>query len=285
MPVRILSIPFFVTALVFLYMTWEVDESYSVYIIPPVVLLGLLFVFGPQINWWWYKRYPPKLDPNIRHLFRRHFHFYQKLSPDDKERFRRRVALYTIANDFMPQAMEKVPEDVKAFIAANVVQLTFGQEDFLLSKFERIVVYPKPFPTPQYPEKFHASEIFEEDGVVLFSAQQLAKGFLHPTQYYNIGLHEYAKVFMICYPEHPYPVFDQDIWSKLEQISGFSREFIAEWINLDNIDPLAVSISHFFVFPEKFRAVLPEVFELYGEIFRKSEVGSRKREAGRQRQK
>jgi Mlc titration factor MtfA (ptsG expression regulator) len=270
MPVRILSLPLVVIALVFLYLTWEVDEGYSLYIIPPVVLLGFLYTLSPQINWWWYKRHPPELDAQVRQLFNSQFPYYQALPVEEKKRFRQRVALYMIAHEFTPQAMEKVPEDIKAIIGACAVQVTFGMDDFLLSKFERIIIYPHPFPSPQYPDRLHTSEIFEEDGVVIFSAEHLTRGFLQPKQYYNSGLHEYAKVFRACYPDLPWPEFDAAIWDDLERISGFKKDAIFKWINLDDIEPFEVSVAHFFVFPQQFRDVLPEIYSKYVEIFGES---------------
>ena len=145
MPARILSIPFVLIALGFLYLTWEVSQSYSIYIVPFVILMALIYAFGPQINWWWYQRHPPKLKPKIRLLITRHLPYYQQLVESEQGRFRKRVALYMEANDFMPQGMESVPEDLRAIAAACAVQLTFGKKDFLLPKFEHIIFYPHPF--------------------------------------------------------------------------------------------------------------------------------------------
>lgn len=267
MPSKILAISFGILAVVMIYLSLYVDEKFSVYIVPPVVILVMIYVLSPQINWWWYKRNPPDLPAAVRQMFFQ-YPFYQRLPEGEKNRFRQRVALFSMANEFMPQVMEKVPDDLKYMISACAVTITFGQENFLFKKFENIVVAPKPFPTPQYPEKFHASEIYEPDGVVLFSAEQLALGFMQSTQYYNIGLHEYAKVFIKTYPQHSYPTLDESSWQILEQISGFSKDWITKWINLPDIEPLPVSIVHFFTYPERFQQGMPEVSEKYRQIFR-----------------
>lgn len=275
MPSRILALPFVIAALVFLYLTWEVDESYSVYIIPCALVLAIIYVFNPQINWWWYKRRPPKLDPPIRMLLEKQHAFYRQLPPAEQERFRQRVALYMIAHEYMPQAMESVPDDVKAVVAINAVYLSFGQEDFIMEPFERIVIYPKPFPSPQFPEKFHASELYEEDGVLLFAAEQLMRSFLQPGQYYNTGLHEFAKVFLHLHPDAGWPEPGENTWEMLEEISRFSREAIVQWINLPEaaVPARAVMISHFFVFPERFQQILPGAFAQLKGIFEVDPVG------------
>lgn len=239
-------------------------------IIPMVIMLALIYVLSPQIDWWWYQRQPPVLEEPVRQLFFKHSSFYQRLSVEGRARFGERVALFRIAHEYMPQGMESVPEDVKSIIAAAAVQITFGREDFLLEPFENIIVYPKPFASPQFPQKVHASEIFEEDGVVLFSMEQLLYGFSNPYQYYDLGLHEFAKVFVYKYREERWPSLGEDIWEKLELVSGMPRSAIVKWINLPEaaVPALAVSISHFFVFPEQFRSVLPELYQQFAAIFK-----------------
>ena len=78
---------------------------------------------------------------------------------------------------------------------------------------------------------------------------------------------------MLSYPDKAYPELTEDSWDDLEQISQFSKAAILEWINLPEIDPEPVSIVHFFVFPERFKAVLPEMYQMYCEIFQQDPVG------------
>lgn len=264
---KILAIPFVLAALVFLYLTWEVDSRYSWYIVPFVVALALIFVLSPQIDWWWHKKRPPRLRPKIQGLLERFLPYYQKLSESEKQRFRDRVALYMMAIDFQAKGMDDVPADLQAVVAASAVQLTFGQADFLLTPFEYIIFYPQPFPSPQYPEHFHASEIYEEDGVMIFSAEQLMKGFLQPMQFYPIGLHECAKAWERIHLQQDWPELGAAIWSDLQAISGFSREAIQRWINLDSIPVRPVSVALFFTFPERFQQHLPELYDQYSLIF------------------
>ena len=268
MPSKILAIPFVIVLLAGLYLTWQVSSSYAIYFLPaPMVLLAVIYVFSPQIDWWWYVRNPPDLPGTVRQMFFQ-YPFYQRLPEGEKKRFRNRVAMFAMGNEFIPQAMEDVPDDLKYMISACAVTLTFGEEDFLFKKFENIIVAPRPFPTPQYPKHFHASEVYEPDGAVLFSAEQLALGFMQSKRCYNIGLHEYANVFIRSNPQIDFPKLDESTWAALERISSFSKDWIDQWINRPDVEVLPVSIAHFFTFPEAFRRELPEVFERYREIFR-----------------
>ncbi len=270
MPARILAIPFVIGAILFLFLAWEADSDYSIYVVPFVIALAFIYILSPQINWWWWTRRPPDMPPKLRALLERRLPYYQQLAESEKLRFRRRVRLYMEANNFMAKGMETVTEDLKAVAAICAVQMTFGRKDFLLSKFEHLIFFPQPFPSPQYPKNYHASEIYEEDGAILFSAEQLMKGFLEPHNFYNIGLHEYAKVFERAYPELDFPPLSESHWSELQQISGFSRVWIQQWINLDPIPLRPVSIAHFFTWPAAFQAQLPELYAAYAQLFNQS---------------
>lgn len=247
-------------------MTLEKDGNYAVYIVPNVVAMVVIYMMSPQIDWWWYQRRPPKLPGRLVEMFATRFPFFQKLSPPNKTKFCHRVALYMEATEFMPKGMEKVPLDVKAVVAATAVQLTFGHDDYLLNKFDHIIIYPHPFPSPQYKE-WHACEYYEEDGVVMFSAEQLMAGFAQPKKFFHIGLYEYARVFMRSHPEVKMPELGDDMWQKLELISNFPKAAIEKWVGLNKLDVSAVAVVHFFVFPERFKMADVEMYQRLAAIF------------------
>ena len=269
MPSRILAIPFFIIIFICVFLMMKTGlSSYMSYALPPFFVLAIIYILQPQVDWWYYKKHPPAMDEPIKKLFIKYSSFYNGLSLENKKRFRDRVCLYSMAKEFIPKGMEEIPEDLKAIIASSAVQLSFGREDFLLSKFEQIIVYLQVFPSPQFPEELHASEIFEEDGAILFSAEHLTAIFKSPQQYYNIALHEYAKVFILSYPFLAYPVLEKDHWKDLEAISGFSQKYISDFIGLTTDDLLAVSITCFFSFPHQYKSKLPNIFDQYKNIFK-----------------
>jgi len=267
MPARIIAIPFLLLTAVFAYLTLEVNESFSLYIIFFVLVLAIIYTFSPQINWAWYTRNPPEIDEPMRNLLIQNHSFYNELSLNDKKLFRNRMALYMMAVEFMPMGWERLSEDIKGVLAANIVQMTLKQADFLLPKFEKIVVYTTPFPSPQFPKQLHASELFEEDGVFLFSAQQVMWSFLQPQQYYNLVLHEYIKGYQLSYPDKNYPILKTTDWSTLHQISSFSKENIEGIIGLSAIDPTVVSGTLFFTHPEKYQQLAPDLYQKWATIF------------------
>ena len=264
---KILAIPGIIGFAAFLYITWFKNEDYALYMVPFIIYLIGIYFLQPAIDWWWYQKYPPDVEAPLRKIFEQRLSYYQRLSEENKQKFRTRVALYIEANDFRPQVIEEIPEDVKGIVAANIVQLTFGQKDYLLNIFERIVIYPGTFPTIQYPKHFHASEIFAEDGVLLFAMDHLMPGTLHADQYFNIGLYEYAKVFRLSRPEVAYPDLSEDLWADFESISRFPRKKVEEFVGLENLDVWAVSVVFFFSFPERFKTQLSDLYQTHSNLF------------------
>ena len=230
------------------------EYIYSYIAVPLVLLLVLVYIFSPQINWWWYSRNPEEVPPSLRKILETRMPFYQILSPQEQEKFRHRLGLFLMGNEFIPKGgdSEKVPEDIQLIIAANACQITLGETNLLLPKFEHVVVYAHPFPSPQYHD-WHVSELFEEDGVILFSAEHLMKSFMEPQTHFNIGLYEYAKAFRLQYPKYTYPTTSDVKWADIQQISGFTQERLEAWIGLKNLDIVAIAMALFFTHPQEFK--------------------------------
>ena len=280
-PWHYIALPLALLTLLFLYFAYSKDEDWAKWAVVPFIALAATWVLNPQIDWLWYKRNPPTLNPDIERIIEDYFLFYQKLAPELKKRFRDRLAMFMLGNEFIrpPRPDETgdrlpMPEDIKAAVAALAVQVNFGKDSFLTGKFENIVVYPHPFPTPQY-EAFHTAEIYEPDGVLLFSAEQLMAGFNKPQQFFSIGLYEYARVFKILHPSVSYPNFDEnEIWAAFEKISGMNRTLIESIIGLPNADIFGVATHHFLSFGARFQVVLPDVYQLLSNIFNQNPADS-----------
>ncbi len=271
-------LPFLAILIFTIYLTYGVSDRLAVWIALPFVSLAAIFVMSPQIDFWWYKRNPPDLAMPLQRFLDEHFIFYKKLSPESKRKFRSRVALYIMGNNFMrpptPDGSAErgtVPEDLKAAVAAYAAQVTFGKKEFLTGKFENFVIYPHPFPTPQYPP-LHTSEIFELDGVVLFDANVLMAGITHAPDFFSIGLYEMARVFRQISPSISAPNLEEKLWWDLEQISGLSRAKIEHTIGLQELDIFGVAAHHFFTFPDRFAKILPDLYTLLSNFFNQNPV-------------
>ena len=266
--------PFIVVMLIFFGLAlYRDDGHYAIYAVPFFLILAGMYIMAPQINWWWFEKYPPELDPQTKNFLDTHVFYYQKLSPELKTRFRHRVAMFMVGNEFIrpvhkdnPDAASlrnSVPEDLKAAVACNFVQVHFGKTDLVSKKFEHYILYPHSFPTIQF-QVFHNSEIYEPDGVVLFSADPLMQGLTQPQNYFNIGLYEMARVFKYSFNATTLPEMPE---RELNNISRMSKEFIESIVGLSDLDNFAITAHHFFVFPQTFSVISPDVYQLLCNLF------------------
>lgn len=256
-----------IAALLFAYSHFYEAPNFAIIAIFPFMPAAVVFILAPQINWWWYTKNPPAIDNSLKSMIKSRLPFYQNLSVANKKKFEDRVTLFIMAKQFTAKIHDDVPEDMKAIIAASAVMLNFNKEDnWLFDKYEQYVIYPHPFPTPQY-EAWHICEHYEEDGVMLFSAEHLIHGFFEPKKYYQIALHEFVNVFLEDYSGTKFPQFGSDSWVDFEKIGQFSEEKIKAYIGLDNVNPVSVGITLFFTHREVFARVLPKEFEVLQGIF------------------
>jgi len=103
---KILAIPGIIGFAAFLYITWFKNEDYALYMVPFIIYLIGIYFLQPAIDWWWYQKYPPDVEAPLRKIFEQRLSYYQRLSEENKQKFRTRVALYIEANDFRPQVLD-----------------------------------------------------------------------------------------------------------------------------------------------------------------------------------
>ncbi len=236
---RLLLIPFVLFTLAGLYLSWEVSSDFSWFIIIGVMVVAAIHVFSPQINWWWYTRHPKDLDPAMKAFLERFDLYYQQLGPIAKTKFRHRISLFQLGNEFMPQGWESVPEDIQVLIASAAVKVRLHEEDLLYANCEKIVVYPMPFPTPLHPHEWHSSEWFAEDGVVLFAAETLMKGVMKPARQLDLAVYEYCRIQNALKGSQPSSP-TTDPWPEIKARTGWDEEAVQKMVGIQAVDGQAV---------------------------------------------
>jgi hypothetical protein len=264
-PARLLALPVILLFGLGIYLAVSWSAAWSTALIPVAMLGSVIYVFSPQINWWWWQRYPPDLPQGLGDLLQQRFAYYQRLTPAEKREFRRRTFLFMQAHDFMAQVFKKVPEDVKMMLAAPAVALTFAREEFRFPAYEHVVVYPHPFPSPQFPEHLHIAEYYEPDGVLIFSAEHVGRGFVEPRQFLNPAWYTFSQLYLL---ESADQLEWPDIhWEDLETISRFTRPGTEQWFGLPELDIRALAATYFFLFPERFQVYQPDLYLQFCRIF------------------
>lgn len=267
----VLIIPFAAAFVYIIYIGYNNSDylnPINYWLLPLLIIIVILFLFTPQINHWWHKRNPPKLASFIIRWLETHSEFYNRLSDQDKTKFRDRLSVHLESREFsfMREEKENLPEDFKAIIAHNLIQLTFGQDDYLLDPYERVVAYNHPFPSPKK-QFLHNAEVDHEDGVILISTEQLFPAMLDKHNYYNVGMHAYVEAYLNKHNKLSLPSLPDDISVKLEEISQHDFTKVRETVGYETENLHIIVINYFFIFPNRFKEVLPGLYESYASIF------------------
>ncbi len=121
--------------------------------------------------------------------------FYRRLPPDEQERFRREVKRFLFDQQISGPRGAKLPDDLRALVAASAVMLTFGRKGYVYERTRDIVVYDEAF-DHEYREGTDKPVLgmVHGSGPILFSARALRQGFGNAKDGHNVGLHEFAHV-------------------------------------------------------------------------------------------
>ena len=264
MKLGFLAIPFIAIGIITFFL---VDDKTTKAIVIAVSFLPivLLYIFRPQIAWWYYSRNPQGLDKPMKIILQRFFPFYNHLSEATRIKFEHRMFMYMISKSYEKKVIQTIPEELKGLIAANAIMLTLGLEEYLSPKFETIVFFPNRFPSPAIQE-FHSSETFEDGshGGMIFAVDQVMTLLEHPNAY-NIILHEQVNV-----------LWKQNNWSekdfleyaspenlqKLAKIRGLSLPQVRNILGKPSINFYAMVLEHFFAEPQRFQVLLPDLYQI-----------------------
>jgi hypothetical protein len=217
-----------------LYLLFFEASDWALYaLIPVIVLFMVVYVSAATIDWWALKRNPPQLPGSIREMLIKFFPPYSQIPKSELQEFEEKLGLFVRAKDFIAKGIPDIPEDVKYLIAAQALIMSRHKENWLLEPYFRIVLYPHPFLSPAMPETAHTSELHEEDGVLIFSLEQLLPGFFSWGKYFNICTYEWAKAYYSLFPEERDELKDYQPTNLQKE---FQPEEVKKFIGLETLD-------------------------------------------------
>lgn len=240
-------------------------------LVPGVVALVLIYVFHYQIDEWWWRRYPPGLDPAMKQWLATYSPFYQSLNDFEKDLFDSRISVFIHLKSFTLKKKKdyEVPEDIKIIIAHEYIRITLYRESYQMEHFNQFILYAHPFASPQFPF-LHTLEIFFEDGVIILSLEQLANGFNKRTGHLNLGLFAAVSTFIMLNPRLKYPDLHDLNETDFFNSFGIDMAVIKTTLGFDHVNKLNVLIYCYFEYPETFIKVHPTDFALLEILFKKT---------------
>lgn len=267
----ILATPLLIIIGIMGYFVWlDPKSNLLAYVLVPLIPIALIYMFSPEIDYWWLSRNPVELDPQVIAMLKNTNPVYPKLSHDAKTEFNNRLSLHVQAREYVAKGMEEdnknVPYDIKMMISQIPVTMTWRREKKDFKNWERIILYKHPFPSPRF--KFlHTMETHAEDGVVILSLEHVEKALIQKGHHYDVAWHAYAEAFIKANPAEPYPDLTDDIWRVIEEISPQNKQTILATLGFENIDPMPVLINLYFNYQDMFERALPATTDTFDRIF------------------
>lgn len=239
----------------------------------PLALGTGAFVIRKGINEWWYTKFPPTLAKKEKEILHKFLPYYRNLGAEHKTKFEQRVAIFRVQKEYNMRGTDQVPGDIQLLMSGVAIQLTMGlptQKEFY-PELGVIVMFPKTFITPDYHEQLHAVE-FNKDvyDCLLMSINMFVHGITKPNNYYNVGIHGFAKAWKaqnnIKDDDIPYKNI-KELLVKLHQVRGFKLGYQFQYTALPTMEVFEMCVEHFFEVPEKMQAALPRVYASLMNMF------------------
>lgn len=213
------------------------------------------------------------VPPYYRELLQNYFRYYQGLSAENKVTFERRVCRFMYSKQFIPRGMKEIPVEVKVFVAATAVQITFGLPHVSLTHFNKILIYPDDYYST-ITQRYHKGEVNPAFGIIVLSMKNFVTGFLYGEDGMNLGLHEMAHALRIeNIVRQEYAFFDQPLLERFDRISdrlcadgiGGEGSVFRPYACTNHHEFFSVAVENFFERPIQFKM---ELGELYGIMVR-----------------
>lgn len=226
-----------------------------------LITLTVAWVFQFQIDQLMIRGIPQRLDPPVRDMLRHTSVYFASLGEDMARMAEDRMVRWLAPREIITKSEPDPPEEAGYIVAWQAILLTLHQQDFQYKGLDRIVLYHHPFLSPERPDDVHVLELETTDGTLVFSLPHLIMGHGTPG-YYNVGLHLMAEAYRQCYP-FPDPVWPEDIWERLEDVSGIDKSKLETYLGVPLTDPWPVAVHHQVMYP---RANFQQVTGIFPQL-------------------
>nr|WP_299385797.1 zinc-dependent peptidase [Allomuricauda sp.] len=121
---------------------------------------------------------------------------YENFSVDQRRVFLRRFAWFKSKKPFVFYGDIQNRDHIKSYVAASAILLTMGMGNFRFERsISRIIIYPNKYYS-KIARNHHVGEYNPNLKILVFSAEDLEKGFTIPNDNVNLGIHEVAHALM-----------------------------------------------------------------------------------------
>lgn len=205
----------------------------------------------------------------FRDILLKYFPYYQKLSPENKSVFEKKLVRFLYSKRFIPRNVDEVTIEAKVLISASAVQLTFGLPNVYLRHFHTILVYPNDYYS-SITRRYHKGEVNPMFGIIVLSWQSFVDGYIYTEDSKNLGLHEMAHALRLenIIRNQEYQFFDESVLEQFDKYAHdycnnpelYGQGFLRPYACTNVHEFFSVAIENFFERPEEFRDTLPDLY-------------------------
>ncbi len=224
---------------------------------------------------------PESIDLEYHKILMHYSSYYVMLN--DRLRSLFRLRLYHLLNilSFSSVEFPKVTREMRAVIGSSIIQITFGLNNYLPTKFTNIVVKPHRYMYPGYGEPFLGHIDFDNE-TIFFSWQDVVEGFRYPNDAVNVALHEMAhvieaengfdEIFNWFFKKIEWAIWAELAFNKMHVIRSGNNKFLKNYGGINMKEMFAVCIETFFEQPEAFQQSLPEIYQTLVDLLRQDPI-------------
>lgn len=240
---------------------------FLVLLIYRVVEPAYVFLFNKPLYVHWYP-FSKKLRPDERQILVDDFHFYNRLSPKRKTYFEHRIKDFLIRYEFVGKEIE-ITDQMQILIAGTYVMLTFGMRKYLITLFNKIIIYPSSYYSTVN-DTHHKGEFNPRMKVIAFSWEDFLLGHAASNDNINLGLHEFSHVlhFHCLRSNDPSAIIFFDEFNEVIKYYNdpflnnelTKKDYFREYAYENQFEFISVVLEHFYETPQIFRSLHPELY-------------------------
>lgn len=241
-----------------------------------ILLLSVfVYVFGRKLIIYYKENHTDSFSLPYDFILQNKTHFYQQLPEKVRKRFLFRLKNFISQHDFEGHEGLTVTDDMRVLISAAAIHLTLGLNDYELSDFQKIFVYPDVYYSG-YSKTINRGET-NPHGIIALTWPYVEGGFAEITDKINLGYHEFAHALML---QHVNNGLNDEMFSfgydkfcymlQKKQLSQHVQQagFLRDYAFTNKMEFFAVSAEYFLETPEEMREKSPELFYLMVRMLR-----------------
>lgn len=170
---------------------------------------------------------------------------------------------------------------MKVYISAAAIQLTLGLDDYILSHFSEVIVYPSIFKS-RTTGNMQKGET-NAKGAVTLSWNDFQEGYRDPTDKLNLGLHEWTHALMLS---NQMGIGEDELFTsyyrrwyfeakpEFEELQHSTSPLLRDYAATNMAEFFAVCVETFFEQPQAFLKEEPNLFKQLATLLNQNPVGA-----------